>query len=412
MVKISRYILIIIAILVVSAVIPKLYWTMFEKVPVSPSVFYSCTLDDFIIIGSEKSGSGQKMDGEGRALSNSEYEKNMPLMFIRQLMVDGNMPDSIKGVKIEPSSVNRANSFFRFTPKKIFTPTPSLYPMFESESGRVNLVMPEDYFRIGKRMEFIVAKTNKVDEAKSRLFTKSLENEGFLFPANLIAGIPTTRKSKDEGYFVTDSKNDLFHIKMIKGEPYVAKIETPENLGIVYIECVDLRNSEFYCYLFTASNGVFVVLDEVYDLQRIPVEGYDPFTQSMRVSCDLFNKCITVAGENWLKATAIDDMYEVVDYYEESWTSKYERSDGKILTWLVPFEMSLTLPDSAFISFNFLKSPGYHWIIMNIFATCLASYILIKKGRRLRNNIIDLVIISLTGIYGFAAILIFPNKFS
>ena len=79
--------------------------------------------------------------------------------------------------------------------------------------------MPDDYFRIGKRMEFIVAKTNKVDEAKSKLFTDALSAEGFAFPANLIAGLPTTRKSKDEGYFLTDSREQLFHIKMIKGQP-------------------------------------------------------------------------------------------------------------------------------------------------------------------------------------------------
>jgi hypothetical protein len=410
MIRLSRYILIVTGIIVAFA-IPKLYWTIFEKVPVNPTVFYSCTLNDFIILGSEKTGPGERMDGEGKSLTLAEYEKNMPLMFFRQLMTDGNMPDSINGVGMEPMVINKANSFYRYTPRKINTPVPSLYPMLESQSGKVNLAMPDDYFRIGKRMEFIVAKTNKVDEVKSKLFTDALEEEGFIFPADLIAGIPTTRKSKDEGYFVTDSKEQLFHIKMVKGEPYAAKIETPDDLGIVYIECVDLRNSEYYCFLFTKSNGIYLVMDEVYDLQRIPVEGIDPYTQEIRINGDIFNKCITVEGDNWLKATAIDDMYEIVDRYEEAWQGKYERSDGKILSALVPFEISLTSPNSAFIKFNLKMSPGFLWIITNLVALAFAVFIFIRKKMPIRDNIADIVITALAGIYGLIIIFIFPNKF-
>jgi hypothetical protein len=412
MVKFSRYILIVIGILVASLAIPQLYWTMFEKVPVTTTVFYSCTLKDFIILGSEKTGPGGRMDPKGNKYTTAEYEKSMPLMFFRQLMADGNMPDSINGVKMEAAFINRANSFFRFTPKKMLSPMPTLYPMLESESGKVNLVMPDDYFRIGSRMEFILAKTNEINEEKSVLFTNALKEKGFAFPAKIISGIPTTRKSKDEGYFVTDSEESLFHIKMKKGKPFVAKIETPENLGIVYIECVDLRTNEFYCYLFTRSNGIYVVMDEVYDLQRLPVEGFDPFTQTVRINCDLFNKCITVGGDNWLKSTAIDDMYEVVNTYEEKWTGKYERIDGKILSSLVPFQMYLSSPESAFINFNFLKSPGYLWIITNLIFTGIAAFILIKKGRKLKSIIIDLFLTVLTGVYGCIAIFIFPNKFN
>ena len=411
MIRLSRYILIVAGILVAAFAVPKLYWTIFEKVPVNPTVFYSCTLNDFIILGSEKTGPGERMDGKGNKITLAEYEKNMPLMFFRQLMTDGIMPDSINGVPMEPMIINKANSFYRFSPKKINTPVPALYPMLESQSGKVNLAMPDDYFRIGKRMEFVVAKTNKVDEEKSQLFTAALETEGFDFPAHLIAGIPTTRKSKDEGYFVTDSKENLFHIKMIKGQPYVAKIETPENLGIIYIECVDLRNSEYYCFLFTRSNGIYVVMDEVYDLQRLPVEGVDPYTQEIRINGDLFNKCITVEGDNWLKATAIDDMYEIVDTYEETWKGRYERSDGKILSALVPFEVSLTSPLSAYVNFYFKMSPGFLWVITNMVALGAAIFILLRKKMPLKNNIVDLAIIALTGIYGLIIIFIFPNKF-
>jgi len=406
MIKLSRYILVALGILVASTVIPSLYWTIFEKVPRSVSAFYSCITDDFVIVD----GNSRK-DPSGREYTTEEYEKVLPLMFFRQLMADGTMPDSIKGVLMEAPSISRASSFYRYTPKKLDSPVPSLWPMFESESGKVNLAMPEDYFRIEKRMEFIVARTNRIDEEKSARFTAALTAEGFSFPAGIIAGIPTTRKSCDEGYFVTDSNGALFHIKMVKGEPYVVRIETPEDLDIVYIEAVDLRSREFYCYLFTRNQGIFVVMDEVYDLQRLPVDGFNPAVHTVRISADLFNKCLNIYGENWMEAIAVDDMYRVIGTYGERWEGLYERPDGKMFATLFPFEIRMRDENSSYVRFYFKPSPGFRWIFINLLALAVAVILILRRGWPLKSNITDLVITAVTGVYGLIATQFFPNKF-
>lgn len=406
MIKFSRYILVALGILVTSIVIPSLYWTIFEKVPKSVTAFYSCITDDFVIL----EGSTRK-DRSGMEYTSEEYEKVLPLMFFRQLMADGTMPDSIRGVIMEAPSISRASSFYRFTPKKIDSPVPSLWPMFESQSGKVNLAMPEDYFRIEKRMEFIVARTNEINEEKSTRFTDALTSEGFSFPAGIIAGIPTTRKSCDEGYFVTDSKGVLFHIKMVKGEPYVVRIVTPEDLDIVYIEAVDLRSREFYCYLFTRNQGIFVVMDEVYDLQRLPVDGFNPAVHSLRITADLFNKCIDVYGENWIEAIAVDDMYRVVGTYGEKWEGLYERRDGKMFATIFPFEIRMRDENSSYVRFYFKPSPGFRWILVNLLALVVAMILILRRGWPLKSNITDLIITGVTGIYGLIATQFFPNKF-
>lgn len=407
MIKFSRYLLVAVGILVASIVIPSLYWTIFEKVPRSPNTFFSCVTDDFVVV----EGSSRKSP-EGKEYTNEEYEKILPLMFYRQLIADGTMPDSLKGVKLEMPAISRASSFYRYTPKKIDTPVPSLWPMFESQSGKVNLVMPEDYFRIGKRMEFIVARTNRINEEKSVLFTDAMTAEGFAFPAGIVAGLPTTRKSCDEGYFVTDSNGSLFHIKMVKGQPYVARIETPEDFDIVYIEAVDIRSKEFYCYIFTANQGIYLLMDEVYDLQRLPVDGFNPAIHSMRVSADLFNKSIHVYGENWYEAIAVDDRYEVVGTHGDRWENLYERSEGKMFASIFPFEIRTKDDNSAHVRFYFLPSPRYRWVIVNLVALAIAFVMIRKRGWPVRSNIPDLVITGLTGIYGLIATQFFPNKFN
>jgi hypothetical protein len=407
MIKFSRYILVAIGILVASIVLPSLYWTIFEKVPRSPNLFYSCIKDDFIVVD----GSIRKSPA-GKEYTSDEYEQALPFMFYRQLMADGTMPDTIKGVKMETPSIARASSFYRYTPKRTDAPVPTLWPMLESQSGKVNLAMPEDYFRIEKRMEFIVAKTNEINEEKSMLFTDALTSEGFVFPANIIAGLPTTRKSVDEGYFITDAAGSLFHVKMVKGEPYVVRIETPEKLDIVYIEAVDLRSREYYCYVFTGNQGIFVVMDEVYDLQRLPVDGFNPSIHTFRLSADLFNKCITILGENWYEAIAVDEMYQVVGTHGEKWEGLYERPEGKMLASLFPFETRMKDENSAYVRFYFKPSPGIRWMIVNLTALIVAVVLIMRRGWPLKSNIPDLLITAVTGIYGLIATQFFPNKFS
>ena len=406
MIKFSRYILVFTAIIVASIALPSLYWTIFEKVPKSPQVYYSCMLDDFVIVEGTS-----RTDTKGQSYDNDEYERILPFMFFRQLISDGEMPDTIKGVALEPSAIGRASSFFRYTPKKLHAPQPSLYPMLESKSGKINLSMPDDYFRINKRMEFIDAKSNKINEEKSSLFTAALSEKGFVFPARIIAGIPTNRKSCDEGYFITDAQGTLFQVKMVKGNPAVVAIEMPEKLDIAYIEAVDVKSKEFYCYVFTRNQGIYVVIEEAYDLQRLPVDGFDPETMAFKMNSDIFNKCITISGENWFKSVAVNDMYETVGTYEKRWEGLFERTEGKAFASLFPFEIKTKDTNSSYVNLFVSMSPGFRWVIANIVCLLILIFVIRKRGCNIKSNATDLLIVALTGVFGLISVLIFPNKF-
>jgi hypothetical protein len=407
MIKFSRYILVFAGIIVASIALPSFYWTTFEKVPKSPMVYYSCVLNDFIIVNGDS-----RVDTKGKIYSADDYEKMLPCLFFRQLITDGTMPDSIKGVAMEPSAIARASSFYKCEPYKINAPMPSLYPMIESKSGKVNLVMPSDYFRIEKRMEFIDAKSNSINQEKSLMFTKALSDDGFTFPAKIIAGIPSVRKSCDEGYFVKDAANKLFQVKMEKGKPVVVKINTPEDLDIVYIEAVDIRSKEFYCYLFTRNKGIYLVMEDTYDLQRLPIEDFDPLTMSFKMSSDLFNKCIMINGKNWYNTVVVDDMYQIVDSYSEKWDGLYQRTEGKIFASIFPFELRTNDENSSYVNLYFKLSPGFKWIFINILCIITIIFVLKRRGWEIKSNITDLVIVALTGLFGLLSVLFFPNKFS
>lgn len=409
MIRISRYILVAIAILVSAIYLPKLYWLAFDKPVRSPFILYSSIDHDFMI---QRTGEKTlRTDTKGNRYTRQQFEQKLPLFYARQLLLSGTMPDTINGVYIDLHELNRARSFFRLRPSTIYAPDPGLYPMFESESGRANLELPEDYFRIGWRMEFIVAADNRINEKKSQMFSAALQRHGFAFPAKDIAGIPTTRKSCDEGYFVTDARDHLFHVKMVEGRPYVKNIDLPEGLRFKYIACVDFSDKKFYNYLISEDNDIYVLYQDVYTLQKLPVEGYDADQEELRIYGNLFYYTVIAKGLNYVNITVLDSDFKKVDEYHESWPPRSERKQGRVFSYLFPAQISLYNRNIAYTNFYFTRTKGYHWLILSLILVILQFIIIKRKGYDLRWNIPDLLLVAVTGIFGFIAVNAFPNKF-
>jgi len=403
--NLSRYILIAIAVLAFVVALPQLYWLAFEK-PISGSfIMYSCIDDDFVFVRS-----GVRSDAKGTELSIDEYEQKLPLYNMRQLLVSGTMPDSIKGIAIDPQEVNAHRSYFRFKPATMNAPKPGIYPLFEAESGRAQLEMPQDFFRIKNRMEFVDAETNTVNEEKTQMFTAVLQNRGFRFPSKMIEGLPTTRKSCDEGYFVIDDNDLLYHVKMIEGKPFVHKVDVPEGLKFKYISCVDFKDKKYYCYLFSEENELYILTQDDYQLVKWPVQGLNPGQNEIRIFGDLFNYDVVAIGENYMDITVLDMDYQVVDKYRETWQSREETSQGKIFSLLFPAEISLSDRGSSFNNMYFTLSPGYLWLLFNLLLIIVQFIIYRYRKLKTRTQFIDLGIIAVTGIFGFIAVNIFPNK--
>jgi hypothetical protein len=409
MVRISRYILVLAAVIGLAVAMPNLYWTIMEKPVNSPFVMYSCVDNTFMI--QHTTPTLVREDLKGNKYTREEYEQKLPLMYNVQLSSNGTMPDSINGVAMDMRVLRKARSNYKYQPKSMDSPQPGIYPLFESQSGRVNLEMPNDFFRIRNRIEFIEATSNKVDEEKSSIFTAALTKRGFTFPALLIAGLPTTRKSCDEGYLVTDANNQLFHLKMEKGKPYVKNVKLPENLSFKWIECVDFANKLYYAYLISATNEIYVLFQDTYELLKLPVSGFNPEVDVLKILGDLFHYNVIIEGDSYLKAVVLDSKFSKVDEYSEKWEDKYHRKEGKIFDFIFPFELTLKSETSRFIDFRLNHSSGYYWLLLSMLLVGLEVYWIRRMKNKITDHLLDLGIIVVTGIFGFIAVNIFQNKF-
>ena len=219
-----KYIIILLGLIMSAWLLPALYELVSPRTDKTPFVVYSC-LDSTFIKMEVQDKQVHYIDFRGQEFTKSEADSLLPLFAFRQLVAEGRLPDSLYGVALTPKLIQQNSFHFKTSPKQLNKPAVGLYTMLESASGRVDLTLPPDVFRLtDEGLEFIDCESNTVNRAKSLSFSRELTKHGFTFPVQLIWGNGTTRKDYDNGFLLTDSQNRLFQLKMVKGTPFVRKI--------------------------------------------------------------------------------------------------------------------------------------------------------------------------------------------
>jgi hypothetical protein len=283
-----------------------------------------------------------------------------------------------------------------------------LYPMFESRSGRVRLEVPDDYFRITNRFEFVDCQTNSVIQDKTNLFTEALAKENFSFPATRIAGNPTNKKPFDEGYFVVDSKNKLYHIKMIKGKPFCKFTNNPGSIQISYMNISEMPLREFYGFLFSKQGDVYLISYDNYKLIKLPLDNYNMQKENFSFFGDQFYRTISLTSAKSVRTVVTDRNYNVIDRYEDNWLGNYDMPAGAVAATIFPFTLRLGDASSSFSNFYFRFS-GLQALLVSLVLTILTYFILRYRKISIKQGWFDLIIVLISGIFGFIAVLLIKN---
>ena len=412
--KLSRYLLVMIAILVLAYSVPILYNTLFDKRINTPHILYSALNDDFYISRYDEKKVLNPVDTKGKEYTQTEMMEQCPMMFATSLHQSGLLPDSIDGVKIDIEIWHQNFIMYGFVPHTLRRPADEyrLFPLYES-TGKIAL--PGDLCRIKKRVEFVNVQSNEVNEEKSLLFTKAFEKEGFVFPAQILAGNPSHRKNRADGWFITDNIGDLFHLKMESGQPVFKKIETPEDFQIKYMQYLEVENEKLYCFIISEDNRLNILYSKDYEIVEIPVYDYIPEEHTIYIMGNMLFWMFQVNTENSIAAYAVDLDHNIIDSYYEEFQPKSEMLIGKAYHFIFPFTLKLTQPRSDlrytdFVKFNFDGYSNFSWVYLHAVLLGVSVFLIRKRKLRFKNNIIDLLLVAATGLFGFIAINVFQNK--
>lgn len=335
-----KYLIIALALIVAAWLLPALYELVSPRTDRMPFVVYSC-LDSTFIRFESVNKQVHYVDFRGKEFTKSEADSLLPLFSFRQLVAEGRLPDSLYGVALTPKLIQQNAFHFKTSPKQLNKPAVGLYTMLESASGRVDLQLPPDVFRLTKEgLEFVDCETNTVNRAKSLSFSRELTKHGFTFPVQLIWGNGTTRKDYDNGFLLTDSHNRLFQLKMVKGTPFVREIATDNTLGWKQVFTIEPANRQLIGLTVSNDNKLYVVTKQGKTM-LVGIDAYDPQEMQISIVGDLFHWTIT-------EYTATDSRYyavnaqtfeqaarEIVPDPERPFSQRLER-------WILPVRLRFT----------------------------------------------------------------------
>lgn len=290
--------------------LPWCYNFFIVKPEKTPFTLYSFVISDFALMGQEDGKGTVRRDLAGNIYSEAAFDSILPMFYYRQLMSDERFPDTINGIAVSPKSVQTENFNFRSVPSDINAPSIGLYPLLESMSGRVDLKMPDDVFRItSKGIEFIDMGTNTVKIEKSHQFTEAMAKKDFRFPAKEIIGNPTVKKEYDEGYLLLDADRRLFHLKQVKGRPYVRSISLPEGLTPKHLYITEFRNKKTLAFFTDANNAFYVLKNRTYDIVKTGIPAFNAEKDALTILGNMFDwtvRVTTPTSDNYYALNADD----------------------------------------------------------------------------------------------------------
>ncbi len=348
-----QYLIIGLGIIVCVWLLPALYRLVAPNTSRTPFVVYSC-MDSSFIQFETINKQVQYTDFKGNTFTKHEADSLLPLFAFRQLVAEGRLPDSLFGVALTPKLIQQNAFHFKTSPKQLNKPAVGLYTLLESASGRVDLQLPPDVFRLtDKGIEFIDCETNTVNKAKSLSFSRELEKYGFVFPVQLIWGNASTRKDYDNGFLLTDSQNRLFQLKMVKGAPWVRAIKTDgcTITGYKQLFTIEPANRQLVGLVVSDDNQLYAVRADG-TMAHVGIDAYDPQAMQINIIGDLFHWTITEYTETESRYYAVDARtFELVA--RAIIPDPAPAIKERIMRYVLPVRLRFTSWDTQLIAPNF-----------------------------------------------------------
>ena len=295
MFKISKILFSVIVLFLLVWQVPACYNFFMSTSVDTPFTLYSSIAGEFATLQTDENKKMHYRDASGKEYTEEQFDSILPAFYYRQLVTDGRFPDTISGISVTPRQIQLSNFTMRLSPLELNKPKLGLWQMLESMSGRVDLELPDDVFRITTEgIVFVKMETNTVDEDKSLRFTKAMRQKGFEFPAICISGNPTDRKEYDEGYVMLDASKKLYHVKQTVGRPYVKAINMPEGLLPQHLFITEFPSRKWLCFLTDVDGRLWVVERDTYAVKRTEVPSFNPTEESALIIGNMFDWTVRI----------------------------------------------------------------------------------------------------------------------
>lgn len=406
MIKTIKTGVILVAVLLLAWLLPWFYAFLFASPSWSPFTLYSCVTHSFASISYDGDGKVAGRDFKGNTYTEHQFDSILPMFYYRQLASEGRFPSEIEGVAVDIRDAERSGFIFRSSPSEINRRRPELYQLLESMPDRVDFKSPTDVFRItGDGIGFVDMETNTPDREKSGAFTRVMKDKGFVFPARVIAGNASTRKEYDNGYFIVDNEFKVYHLKQVRGRPFVRRTDIPASLEIRHIFVTEYSDHRLFGLLVDKDNRFYALETEDYSLHELPVGTFDPARDGMMIIGDMFYWTVTVQGPGAERLVAVNarDYSRADEYTPESGTEAWERR----AEYLFPFGLSFTSPLDGYVK---PRLGDFSYFAFGLGALLAVVYAVLRRRVPPGKRVLRIAGIVLLGLFLFIPLLVLESK--
>lgn len=307
-------ILIILSFCTLSFYLPHFYKEFTKNDALQTYVFYSNLEKKFVYkkhFGKHHFTYG---DSLGNKLSQNEFEDALPFVYWRNLQMQKKLPIIIDNKIYTKTIIKQARQSFKFDYKDISNNKKQikLYPLFNPDSSKGQIIFPDIMFNLDNRFTIYDSHDNDVNKELTIEYTNIFKKNNFLFPAKIIAGKTSNIKPLDEGYFILDQKNDLFHMKLYDNIMNLEKISYDKSINIQDIKISESRKKEFYGTLLDQDGNLYIISYKNYELIKLKLPNYDAYTMKLQIYANPINKLIRYQNKNLLHNILFDKDFNYI----------------------------------------------------------------------------------------------------
>lgn len=340
--KYIKLLLILASTILLSYYLPMLYNYLFVKSERAPFVLYSEIEQTFVKTMVENEQLiRQTIDGS-KQYDIKQYDSILPTFYARQLAADKRLPDTIMGRPITLKAIKETNYITRFDPTAINQQKAKVYQLLESAPERINLTAAEDLFMFrDNRIIFFNEKSRSIDKDKSQRFQQEMDKMNIEGEFMLVVGDGNPKKEYDEGYLMLDKTGRLFHLKQVKGQPYIHEIKTDMlNSKVEYISFCGFTDRSKLAFIHSADGKLYLLKNETYEMLPLELPPITHKRDAWMAVGNMFYTTFQISTNDGVMYIAIDSQTgKAVDHYFLKNKAEHSKQMADIL---FPFRLSFT----------------------------------------------------------------------
>lgn len=396
--RISNYIVTVFFIAVLSYFLPLFMdILLIESRPVE-RVRYSPVIEDFIYSKTDKESKETVFKVVGKdKISEDEFIRLLPFVHYSLLISKGTFPSKFEEYGKNPKLIRQNSQTLNLKYSANKAKYIPLYILLDTDRKYDKVIYPPRLLRLtDNSIDILNLETSSLDIEQTKALNYSLKALNFAFPAVKYYTNPSSLKPFDEGAFVVDSKDEIYHIRQDEGKIYV------KNSGIIKKDIINIVVSEdprreFFALVVTKNE--LGLIDYGYKFITLNSDKYDPYSSNLNLRIDPVNKILSFSSTNDIKTDVMDLNYTTIK--QNLTTLEPSASKRWIKEYIFPFELKMSQKgDNHFYSF-YIENFSIKSIPISLLFAFL--YFMIVLRTRQKYSAVDIFLIALFGIYGFVA---------